>query len=477
MRPKRIFVLTILTFMGPFMATFFIVLFIVLMQFLWKYIDDLVGKGLGWLDIGQLLFFASASFVPIALPLAVLLSSIMCFGQLAERYELAALKSAGISLVRTMMPLTFLMLVFSGGAFLFANDIIPYSNLKFRSLLYDIMQQRPALEIPEKAFYRGIDGYQILIDSKSKDGKTLQGITVYDHTMDRGNVTVITAKSGKMEQTENGRYLQFTLYDGQRDEEIAPQSRIEKNTYPHSRLKFGEYQIKFDLSGFKLSRTDENLFKSNYEMLNLAQLTEYSDSVISLSDARRGETMGYMGPYFKLIQDSSIVKASGSGVIAQPFDSFNTKAAAERAMNNLRILNEITSMQAQEIDNYQDNLVRYEIEWHRKFSLSLACFALFFIGSPLGAIIKKGGIGMPSMVALVMFIIYYAVSKIGEQAAKEGAMIPWVGMWLPIMSLLPIGLFLTYLSNNDRISFSTDGINRIFRRLKKKRRTAKLQLG
>lgn len=469
---KKIFTLTTFSFLGPFIAVFFTVLFTLLMQFLWKYIDDLVGKGLEWYVIGQLMFYASASFVPLALPLAVLLSSIMTFGKLAETYELVALKAAGISLVRIMVPMITVTLLISGGAFLFANNVIPEANLKFKSLLWDITQQRPAFDIKEGAFYGGIDNYSIRIQKKDKKSQKIEGITIYDHTNSSiyGNDIVLTAKSGEMYTTPDQRWLIINLMDGTRFEELNRQNNGTMS-YPASRLHFDSYNMRFDLSVFKLNRTNEELFKDNYQMLNISQLSYYRDSIKNMIVQKRNEVLEFTKPYFSMIRDTAYFFSHNPTLLVddQPFIMSLPKServdVTDRALNTARTLKEIMRVQSDEIKNFLELIRKFEIERQRKFSLSIACLTLFFIGAPLGAIIRKGGLGMPTVVSILMFIIFYVLTIVGEKSAKEGAMNIIVGMWLANIVLLPIGLYLTWRANVDAISFSTDRIVAIFKKL------------
>ena len=266
------------SYLGPLVMTFFIALFILLMQFLWKYIDDLVGKGLEWYIILKLLFFASSTFVPMALPLAILLSSLMTFGNLGEHYELVTMKAAGISLFRIMRALIVVSILISVLAFYFANIVLPKANLKFLSLLYDVREKKLSFNLREGVFYNGIDGFVIRVGKKDADGNTIRDVMVYDHTKHMGNVSMTVAEWGKMELSADKRFLVFRLYNGYNYEERIDLRRNEM-TRPFQRTKFSEQYQMFDLSGLQLTRTDENLFKKNYEMLNISQLRFSIDSI------------------------------------------------------------------------------------------------------------------------------------------------------------------------------------------------------
>jgi lipopolysaccharide export system permease protein len=473
---KKIFKLTTFSFLGPFIAIFFVVLFTLLMQFLWLYIDDLIGKGLEWYTLMELLFYASASFVPLSLPLAVLLSSIMAFGKLSETYELTALKSAGISLLRIMVPMIITIFLFFIFAVVFANNIMPRANLKFRSLLWDITQKRPAFNIKEGVFYSGIDNYSIRIQKKGHGNTSIEGITIYDHSGNSslGNEVVITAEKGEMSTTKDHHWLVLKLVNGTRYEEHDNTNN--KITYPFSRLHFDTYLMKLDLSGFKLSRTNEDLFKDQYQMLNLKQLEFYRDSVQRAVTERRSKVVDYTKPYIRLLRDTAyffhhdfpVNAEAAKAPFIENFPQEDRREIADRALNLARTLREIMRVQQDEISTYEMLDRKYLIEWHRKFALSFACITLFFIGAPLGAIIRKGGLGMPTIVSIIMFIIFYVIYIAGEKSAKEGAIPVWLGMWLPNIVLLPIGFYLTWRANVDAISFSADRIKRIFRSISQK---------
>jgi len=461
---KKIFKLTVLSFIGPFIATFFVVLFVILIQFLWTYVDDMVGKGLEWYVILKLLFFASASFVPTALPLAILLSSIMAFGNLAESYELVALKSAGISLARIMVPLITMISLIAIGDFFFSNNLIPVANLKFQSLLWDVRKQRPALDIKEGVFYNGIDNYSIHIEKKDKKSQKIEGVTIYDHTSRQGNDVVLIAKSGEMTISPDQRWLGIKLYDGTRYEEMRDKENGHRNTDPANRLTFKSYEIKFDLSEFKLNRTDENLFKENSVMLNLNQLQYYVDSLHIMKQKKLDVDVNFEKQYLLATRDASAIKQNPDH--GKKTDSAMNKAFVYslptndpkhfilRAENTARALKDMYSNYAEELSNTDKEIRKYEVEWHRKFSLSFACLTLFFIGAPLGAIIRKGGIGYPTVVAIFMFLIYYVISIIGERSAREDAIGIFTGMWISTLILFPVGLYLTYRANRDSVSFN-----------------------
>lgn len=437
------------------------------MQFLWKYIDDLVGKGLEWYVVAELLFYATATLVPMALPLAILVSSIMTMGDLAEHYELVAAKSSGISLQRILRPMLFVAVLVSMLAFAFSNYLLPFTNLKMGSLLYDVRQQKPALYIREGVFYSGIDGYSLKIGKKESDNQTIRNVMIYDHSRNFGNTKVVIADSGTMVMSEDEKFLIVTLYEGESYEEQVRSGRDIDNSFPFLRSAFKSYQIRFDLSTFKLSRTNEDLFKDNYQMLNLNQLTAALDSFSVQIDNRKSEIQSLARSYLMLYRDSLAFRKVSENI--EEFSLVKADANAyENAKAQARNLKAYMQSTSDELDSRYEMIARYEIERHRKYTLSIACFILFLIGAPLGAIIRKGGIGMPVVVSVLFFLIFHVTSISGEKFAREGVVEPWLGMWISSALLLPVGIFLLYKATHDSalfdIEFYTGFFKRIFNR-------------
>ncbi len=465
---KKIHALVIKTYAGPLLATFFISLFILLMQFLWKYIDDLVGKGLEWYIIAELLFYASSTFVPLALPLAILLSSIMTFGNLGEHYELVAMKSAGISLRSIMKPLVVISILISGFAFYFSNNVLPVANLKFKSLLYDVRKKKLAVNIKEGIFYNDMEDYIIRVGKKGKDGNTIYRVMIYDHTDRRGNTDVTVADSGVMQSTPDGRFLLFKLYSGYNYQETPDQKDAKKND-PFQRTYFREQQQKFDLSAFKLNRTDEDLFKNNYQMLNIRQLNYFIDSISTAVHENRENLSGTFANNYKAYQlmDSTLRHLPDTIPRTYPnfLEDFTGEEQAIIVSNGLvsaRNLKKSVEYHVQTQKSRDENLVKHKVVWHRKFTLSFACLVLFFIGAPLGAIIRKGGLGLPTVVSILFFILYHVISMIGEKSALKGAMEAATGMWLSSVILLPLGIFLTLKATTDSPLMDMDVWNKFF---------------
>jgi len=468
---KQIYALVLKTYLGPLLVTFFISLFILLMQFMWMYIDDLVGKGLEWYIIGELLFWASFTFVPLALPLAILLSSLMTFGNLGENYELVAMKSSGISLRKIMKPLIILSIGISVFAFYFSNNFLPVANLKFKSLLYDIRKKKLAVNIKEGIFYNDMEDYVIRVGKKGKDGNTIYRVMIYNHTEGRGNIDVTLADSGLMESTPDGRYLIFTLYNGYNYKEDVGQ-KDSKRVNPFQRTYFKVQQRKFDLSAFELNRTDEELFKNNYQMLNIRQLNAFIDSIgTSIVSARQTLSRNYPRNYqvylnidstYQPGQDTSI--HIGTDLMGDYSGDEHIKITA-LALSSARNMKKTLENQAISFKSKEETLKKHKIVWHKKFTLSFACLVLFFIGAPLGAIIRKGGLGLPTVISILFFILYHIISMIGEKSALKGVIEIAGGMWLSSFILLPLGFYLTLKATTDSPIMDMDVWNKAFSQL------------
>lgn len=465
--------------------TFFIAVFLLLMQFLWKYIDEFVGKGIETTVMAQLLSYASVNFIPMALPLAILLSSIMTFGGLGEHYELVALKSSGISLLRIMYPLIVFISIISICALLFSNYVLPVANLKFYSLLYDVRSIRPEINIKPGIFFNGIDDYSIRVQKKAQTTNLLYGIMIYDHTNRQGNTTVIVADSGKMLLTKDKRYLLLTLYNGEKYDELRDNGQTDwRVTHPHQKDKFVEEDITIGLNGFGFNRSDESLFMDNYKMLNIRQLLHAEDSLQKLYFKRDSDYVQNVAEiaFFKKLQIDTLAnkRATRDSFINADtiYKSLSKQEKIQVYQNALTIarsqLSYIT-LSTDELGSRESYIVKHKVEFHLKFTLAFACLILFFIGAPLGAIIRKGGLGMPVVVSVLLFILYYIISLIGEKFAKELILPAWAGIWLSSAVLFPLGLFLTYKAASDSVIFNIDlyfePIRKFFDKLLKKQKS------
>lgn len=467
---KKLDLFIIRSFIGPFIVTFFVSLFVLVMQFFWLYMDELLGKGLGTWMILQLLFYMSSTMVPLALPLGVLLASIMTFGNMGENYELVAIKSAGISLLRFMRPLIILMFIIAGGAFVFNNNIIPVANLKALSLLYNLRNSKPTLNIRAGQFNSDIDNFSIKVGEKDKDGRHIKNVIIYDQSSGLGNDNVVLANKGEMFPSKDKRYLVFRLQDGWRYQE-APDGRGYGN--PHTiqyRMYFKQYDKIFDLSGFKVSNTNQDLFKGNYQMLNVRQLAAQIDTIRSNQQRDIQVSERYISPYVRLaatpeerntfLKKLDSLKAGEAIGYKESFleripDSLHTNVI-EIARSNIRNQSSMIGITANGLKFSEENLRKYAVALHQKFTLSVACILLFLIGAPLGAIIRKGGLGLPIVVAVAFFVFYHMMSITGEKLALTGAVPPAVGMWLATGILLPIAAVIIRQARNDSSIFTKE---------------------
>ncbi len=463
---KKLNVLILKSYAGPLIMTFFIALFILLMQFLWKWIDEFVGKGLEWYVFAELLFYASSTFVPLALPLAILLSSLMTFGNLGEHYELVAMKSSGISLRKIMKPLIIISVILSVFAFYFSNNVLPVANLKFKSLLYDIRKKKLAVNIKEGIFYDGLEDYVIKIGSKDADGKTIYDVMIYNHTKRRGNIDITVADSGTIEPTPDGRYLIFTLYRG-----YNYQDKVDRRDYRHikpfQRTNFKEQTKVFDLASFEMSRTDEDIFKNYYEMLDIGQLNQSIDSLGEALVLRKiNLANNYLRNYsFYRLLDSNFIATDSIYINQDILSNFNKEEKLkiiESSLNSGRNLMKTIGHYKAEYKQKEEYIRKHKVVWHKKFTLSFACLVLFFIGAPMGAIIRRGGLGLPVVVSVLFFVMYHIISMIGEKSAKEGAMDIENGMWLSSAILLPMGIYLTYKATTDAPLMDREIWNKFF---------------
>jgi lipopolysaccharide export system permease protein len=478
---KRLHLLILKSFFGPFLLTFFIVIFVLVMQFLFKYINDLIGKGLEFKIVAEFMLYLSTSMVPLALPLALLMAALMTFGNLGEFNELTALKSSGVSLQRIMAPLLIITILLSIGAFFFSNYVLPVANLKMRSLLYDIQRQRPEFQIIEGVFYNGIEGYSIRIGDKNHKTGMLYDLRIYDHTQKHGNNNITYSDSGTMKLTEDERYLVITLYNGQSYDELAPEEQNRRNfTYPLRRDKFQEQIMTIEMKGFELNRTDESLFRGNYNMMSLAQLRHVEDSILTdVDEISKGLINTLNKSTYRNFQratsnkpnpnpgdtlEPSILVLNGDSLFSTMKNSHKLRITNQAITQARSSLNYVTTSSVNS-DSKIRRLRRYQIEIQRKFTLSFACFIFFFIGAPLGAIIRKGGLGMPTVISVLFFLAYYVISLSGEKFVRESMVSPFQGMWISAVVLLPIGIFLTYKAATDAAIMNMETYSNFFRKI------------
>jgi lipopolysaccharide export system permease protein len=413
-------------------------MFIFEMQFIWVYLDDLVGKGIDTLTILQLLVYASARIVNMALPLAILMSSIMTFGTLAENYELTAMKSAGMSLSRILRPLVVFMCALSIFSFVFANNAWPIANLKFRTLLYSIVQQRPTLNLESGVFYNGIEGISIRVMDKNIETGLLRDVLIYDHrNQNLGNRTVIRAQEGDMSETADKRFLILTLKNGVTYEEKEETNRPKKGAMQpqkpikHMPLVSGNFEtmvLRLDLSSFIFQNNDEEIFKNSFEMMTVAQLDQTIDSLAIQRDSLAIAIQHFQG------SNTAQKDMNTPSITSAKYVALDNNAKQQKTLEGMN----------EELLNRTKFINRHKIEWHRKFTLAFSCIILFFIGAPLGAIIRKGGLGWPTILALGIFILFEMLTIAGEKMTKSNILEPYIGMWLATFVTLPMGLFITY---------------------------------
>lgn len=542
---KKLDRLLVKAFIGPFIATFFITLFVLVLQFFWLYIDDVVGKGIDPLTVARLVLYLSATLVPLALPLAVLLSSIMTLGNLGETFELIAIKSAGISLLRFMRPLFVVCLLLTGVAFLFNNNILPIANLKMNTLKYDIIMTKPAFDIKEGVFYDKIEGFIIKIGKKEKDDSTIRNVVIYEQTNNGGQSdNMIVADEGTMVVTPDKQSLIFTLRNGSRYNERTGNGGIQAGT-ELVRMSFKQYKKVMDLSSFKMNKTDDSSFKNNFQMKTIIQLGKNIDSLKDLNKSyseRNAQTVAnairikkYLDTtgwdqvekqhavefaYLKAetVARDSVRKIWEAGKKTQ--DSLlHARDSAQKALaaaagkkgkgtppptlpppdprmtanlpktapdptfadllpdsvystvleRTIGVVNstKIALDQPYVLYNNEANMIRQEESaWHEKITLAVAVLVMFLIGAPLGSIIRKGGIGMPLVFAVVFFVIFFLLNNFGKKFVSQAVLTPIAGMWMATYVLTPIGLFLTYKALNDSQLFNKEFYFRLTRNIR-----------
>lgn len=456
---KKLDRLIIKAFIGPFLITFLIALFILVMQFFWKYIDDLVGKGLDSFTLLELTGLVTTTWVPIALPLSILLSSIMTFGNLGESFELVAIKSAGIPLLRFMRPLLWITALLCLLAFLFANYVIPVANLKFETLLQDIQLKKPAFDIKEGVFYNKMPGYTIKIAHKDQTGSLIDNVVIFE----QNNIlqdNLITADKGVMSLSPDKQTLNFKLVKGIYYQEKGPRYSLGTDFI---RLGFHDYTKHFDLSSFAINRSTDSLYKNNAQMLSVRQLSIALDSLHKGNEAFiHNNNLGVRSylHYNRITHDSTWKQVETHTTRAIPMHTLIPDSSRwivdERARSSISGLRNQVDIQQLEYAGMQTNIRIHWIEWHRKFSLSVACMVLFLIGAPLGSIIRKGGLGLPLVFAVIFFVIFHLLNTFGEKFARGTQMTPFMGMWLSVISMLPIGFFLTYKAMQDSQLFNKE---------------------
>lgn len=478
-RIKRLYTYILQTFTLQLLMTFIICLFILLMQFLWKYVDEMVGKGLDVAVLGEFFVYAAITLMPQAFPLSILLASLMTFGNMGEKLELLAIKAAGISLIRMMRPLIALIFTISVGSFLFQDYVIPKSQMKMWSLLLSIKQKSPELDIPEGSFYKEIDGWNILVRQKDKKTGLLKDVMIYDFSKGFDNASIILADSARLRTTDDKLYLVLNLYDGEQFENLEKQSAASKNI-PYRRETFQrkDVLIVFDTN---FNRMDDGILQNRYDTKNIRELQHSIDSMTTLVDSVNHlnvQRLLYVEKEMNWLQenafsDTAVVKA-GAATVQSGYNVDSLYAQMDYGQKETLLREAVKRLQK----NKSEFQIRYEtveaqavtmrkhvLGWHKKFSLAFACLIFFFIGAPLGAIIRKGGLGMPVILSVLLFIFYYIIDNIGYKMGKSGVWEEWQGSWLSAMALTPLGVFLTYKATKDSAILNADAYANFFKKV------------
>ncbi|MBR6035298.1 MAG: LptF/LptG family permease [Paludibacteraceae bacterium] len=482
---KRIDMYLLKNFLGVFLATFFIAIFILLMQFMWMHVNDLVGKGIGIAVLSEFFIYATASVVPLALPLAILLSSLITFGNLAEKFELTAMKASGISLFRILRPLAIAVTILSIGAFFFSNNVLPKSQMKLWALIFSLRQKSPELDIPVGEFYDEISGYHIYVHNKTPQGELLN-IMIYDYSGGFENAKVMVADTGRLTASADRQYLELDLVQGEMFENLnKKQQKATGSTksIPYRRETFTHKRLIIDFAT-DFNRFDESILEDQHVSKNVAQLTHSIDSVQAVSEKRCAEQSA------KLIEEHYFSRETKTGAVVVPehiTDEERRTHDLDKLWSTLTLAKQqqALSLAQEKARNYRDQIEynaillddanryirKHEIELYRKFTLAFACLIFFFIGAPLGAIIRKGGLGAPVVISVILFIIYYIIDNTGYKMAREALWPCWAGMWLSSFVLLPTGIFLTYKAATDSPLFNPEAWAIGWKRLKDKIRT------
>lgn len=474
LRIKKLDIFIFKSFCLLFVGTFFICLFIFMMQFLWRYVDEMVGKGLEISVLAQFFFYSALTLVPVSLPLAILLAALITFGNFGERFELLAMKAAGISLIKIMRPLIVFISLICCVSFYFQNVVGPKAQTKLWTLLLSMKQKSPELDIPEGVFYDEIEGYNLYVKQKDRKTGMLYDVLIYNFEKGFENAQIIKADSGRLEMTADKQHLYLHLFSGEQFENLKSQSMNQKNV-PYQREAFREKHaiIEFD-SDFNMA--DEGFMSGQSSSKNMATLEADIDSMKVQNDSvGRAYYNEAMEATYRPVPH--LTKSDTAKIEKAVLSSFNVDSLFEAAtlMEKQKIISSAVSraestasdwsFKGFNIQQTESSLRRHMTAWHEKFTLSLACLIFFFIGAPLGGIIRKGGLGMPVVVSVLIFIIYYIINNTGYKMARDGKWIVWMGMWTSTAILAPLGAFLTYKSNNDSVVLNADAYINWFKKI------------
>ena len=472
---KKLDQFIIKSFVGPFIAILLVVVFILMMQFLWLYIDELVGKGLSFKVILEFLAWGSATLLPLSLPLATLLSSMMTLGTLGENNELLAIKAAGISLQRVLVPLAIICGVISVGAFFISNDLIPVAYNKIYTLRDDIGKTKEEIKIPTGTFYNGIEGYILRVDDRNDETDMMYGVMVYNHTKNKGNTSLTLADSALMKMSKDETYLTFTLYNGSNYEETNTK-KYRDTTLLIQKIDFGRQDLIIPLKNYAFQKSDSSRFDDQVKSMNLAQLQHGQDSIGALNEEGKKANIQSINNS-RVLRYNQQLDSAGRAGRTTPFvkaeeDRWKTLEAEikalEKAKSNAEELQANLASYSRERYHNTYILRLIDIEILKKFALSIACLIFFFIGAPLGALIRKGGLGTPAIISVLFFVFYWVIDITGTKLARDGAVGAFSGVFISSYILLPTGLYLTWQAINDSSIFNLGNLKNGFKKLKSK---------
>lgn len=473
LRIKKLDIFVLKSFLLLFSGTFFICLFIFMMQFLWRYVDELVGKGLEINVLAQFFFYSGLTLIPLSLPLAILLAALMTFGNFGERYELLSMKAAGIPLLRIMRPVVLFCMFLGGMSFFFQNEIGPRAQKQLWTLLVSMKQKSPEVDIPEGVFYSDIDGYNIYVKHKDRETGMLKDVLIYNFSDGFENAHIIWAEEGKLELTADKQHLFLHLYNGEQFENLKSQSVISRNV-PYRRESFKEKHtlIQFD-SDFNM--VDGSFLDQRSDIKNMREISQAIDSLeIHADSVGRAYFNDVINSTYKtpVLTKADSTKLEKLNVAYLNTDSiFNSMTSQEKSQTLSKTENRISSLASDwEMKSFMSkstdgNIRSHRSDWHKKITLSLACIIFFFIGAPLGAIIRKGGLGMPVVISVLIFVVYYIIDSGATRIGKSGEMNVALGTWMSTLVLAPVGAFFTYKSNKDSVVFNIDTYAAFFRKV------------
>lgn len=472
LRIKKLDIFVLKSFLLLFSGTFFICLFIFMMQFLWRYVDELVGKGLEIGVLAQFFFYSGITLIPVSLPLAILLAALMTFGNFGEKFELLSMKAAGIPLLRIIRPLIIFCVMLCGMSFYFQNVVAPKAQTKLWTLLVSMKQTSPELDIPEGVFYSDIEGYNIYVKKKDRETGIMKDLLIYNFSEGFENAHIIWASEGSMEMTEDKQHLFLHLYNGEQFENLKSQSIDSKNV-PYRRETFREKHIVIEFDG-GFNMIDGSFLSERHDTKNMNQISHSIDSLTFKADsvgrATFNDTKRTTYREYTVTQRDSVKMTSGEipaiinvDSLFQAYTLAEKEKALKSASDRLNTLTSDWKIKEMQMSDADKNIRRHQSTWHQRITLSLSCLIFFFIGAPLGAIIRKGGLGLPVVISVIIFVLYYIIDSGSTRVARSGEMNIILGTWMSTLVLAPIGAFFTYKSNKDSVVFNLEVYTGFFR--------------